>query len=57
MFDLVIINGNVNFGDMSKSSKCNIGITDEKISYIGGESGILDFLMHNRDLGAMQPQK
>ena len=37
MFDLVIINGNVNFGDMSKSSKCNIGITDEKISYIGGE--------------------
>ena len=37
MFDLVIINGNVNFGDLSKSSKCNIGITGEKISYIGDE--------------------
>ena len=35
MFDLVILNGNVNFGDSSKSKILNIGITDDKISYIG----------------------
>ena len=35
----------LNFGDMSKSSKCNIGITDEKISYIGGEKISKNLLM------------
>ena len=35
MYDLAILNGNVNFGDLSKSKKLNIGITGGKISYIG----------------------
>ena len=38
MYDLVLLNGNVNFGDSSKSKKLNIGITGEKISYIGTDT-------------------
>ena len=37
MYDLAILNGNVNIGDLSKSKICNIGIKDSKISYIGNE--------------------
>ena len=37
MYDLAILNGNVNIGDLSKSKICNIGIRDSKISYIGND--------------------
>ena len=37
MYDLAILDGNVNVGDLSKSKICNIGIKDSKISYIGNE--------------------
>ena len=37
MYDLAILDGNVNIGDLSKSKICNIGIKDSKISYIGNE--------------------
>tara|TARA_Y100001970_G_C14250887_1_gene871789 strand:- start:1270 stop:2886 length:1617 start_codon:yes stop_codon:yes gene_type:complete len=37
LFDLVILGGNVNFGDLSESTILNIGITDEKVTYLGNE--------------------